>query len=112
MMHIGITMFREEDSTSNFLYLRTKRIDKFHLLETLHSVLDIVVLLKLDVLNLLRSGVQLRHGSEQNWISSISADGGTYGVGETEICTSPELMYPGVIKEGAGPELICTGAVT
>ncbi|GKA48937.1 hypothetical protein Tco_0741895 [Tanacetum coccineum] len=33
----------------------------------------------------------------------------TYGVGETEICTSPELMYPGVIKEGAGPELNCTG---
>ncbi|GJR75121.1 hypothetical protein Tco_0087486 [Tanacetum coccineum] len=29
-------------------------------------------------------------------------DGGTYGVGETEICTSPELMYPGFIKEGAG----------
>ncbi|GKG40156.1 hypothetical protein Tco_0466933, partial [Tanacetum coccineum] len=37
-------------------------------------------------------------------------DGGTYGVGETKICTSPELMYPGVIKEGACPELICTGA--
>ncbi|GJT50747.1 hypothetical protein Tco_0976904 [Tanacetum coccineum] len=37
-------------------------------------------------------------------------DGGTYGVGETEFCTSPELMYPGDIKEGIGPELICTGA--
>ncbi|GKG04886.1 hypothetical protein Tco_0315273, partial [Tanacetum coccineum] len=37
---------------------------------------------------------------------------GTYGVGETEICTSPELIYPGVIKEGAvGPELICTGVI-
>ncbi|GJW91386.1 putative nucleotidyltransferase, ribonuclease H [Tanacetum coccineum] len=34
----------------------------------------------------------------------------TYGVGETEICMSPELMYPEIIKEGAGPELICTGA--
>ncbi|GKB07080.1 hypothetical protein Tco_0835313, partial [Tanacetum coccineum] len=31
-------------------------------------------------------------------------------VGETEFCTSPELMYPGVIKECVGPELICTGA--
>ncbi|GKF93909.1 hypothetical protein Tco_0283609, partial [Tanacetum coccineum] len=37
-------------------------------------------------------------------------DGGTYGVGETKICTSPEQMYLGVIKEDAGPELICTGA--
>ncbi|GJY86491.1 hypothetical protein Tco_0500517 [Tanacetum coccineum] len=37
-------------------------------------------------------------------------DGGTYGVGETGFYTSPELTYPGVIKEGAGPELICTGA--
>ncbi|GJV34392.1 hypothetical protein Tco_1394792 [Tanacetum coccineum] len=27
------------------------------------------------------------------------------------ICTSPELMYPGVIKEGADPELICTGVI-
>ncbi|GKE24434.1 hypothetical protein Tco_1435946 [Tanacetum coccineum] len=35
-------------------------------------------------------------------------DGRTYGVGETEFCTSPELMYPGVIKEGIGPELIYT----
>ncbi|GJT79486.1 hypothetical protein Tco_1053828 [Tanacetum coccineum] len=35
---------------------------------------------------------------------------GTYGVGETKICTSPELMYPGVIKEGTGPGLICTRA--
>ncbi|GKF55193.1 hypothetical protein Tco_0165533, partial [Tanacetum coccineum] len=29
-------------------------------------------------------------------------DGGTYGVGETEFCTSPELMYPRVIKERIG----------
>ncbi|GKG02010.1 hypothetical protein Tco_0306715, partial [Tanacetum coccineum] len=45
-------------------------------------------------------------------ISYSFLDGGTYGVGETDICTSPELMYPGVIKEGVGPERNCTGAVT
>ncbi|GJX11541.1 hypothetical protein Tco_0201400 [Tanacetum coccineum] len=36
------------------------------------------------------------------WISYSFLDGGTYGVGEIEFCMSPELMYPGVIKEGAG----------
>ncbi|GKE43575.1 hypothetical protein Tco_1470859 [Tanacetum coccineum] len=43
-------------------------------------------------------------------LEATIATGSGETVHETEICTSPELMYPGVIKEGAGPELICTGA--
>ncbi|GJR11798.1 hypothetical protein Tco_0794450 [Tanacetum coccineum] len=50
------------------------------------------------------SNEQLEQMILRNQISSSFLDSGTYGVGETEFCT------PGVIKEGAGPELICTGA--
>ncbi|GJR37186.1 hypothetical protein Tco_1212870 [Tanacetum coccineum] len=49
---------------------------------------------------------------DQWYLMKSFLDGGTYGVGETEFYTSPELMYLGLIKEGAGPELICIGVMT